>query len=317
MKLFPGTCRPLLALRFAVRTWMGARRLARWGVRAATLAGAVTITLKALGPAAASNRASLSMPPVAAPGVAPAPPRRGGASTPSTLSSRSDAFLLPATVGGTWTPQGPGPIQSGQVENITNRPVVGAVKTVAAHPTDARVLYVGSVNGGIWRTTNATDASPHWTALTDALSSLSIGALAFDPTDGTRQTLIAGVGRFSSLGGTGGMRTGMLRSTTGGDMWTEINGGGTLTGKNITGIAARGSTIAASVDASDSNNCADLGVFSSTNTGGGFTQVLAGRSYDLASDPSSNGTLYTAVTYGGVCSNGTKPNGVYKSIDSG
>ena len=67
--------------------------------------------------------------------------------------------------------------------------MAGAIQAVAAHPTNPNILYVGTANGGIWRTNNATAASPTWTPLTDTDKSLSIGALAFDPTDPTRQTV--------------------------------------------------------------------------------------------------------------------------------
>ena len=127
-------------------------------------------------------------------------------------------FSSISAVGGTWTAQGPGPTRFGQVENIIpNNEVVGAIHTVAAHPTDSNILYVGAVNGGVWKTTNATAASPHWTPLTDNFPSLSIGALEFDPTDPTRQTLVAGIGRFSSFGRSGGPLAGLLRTTDGGD----------------------------------------------------------------------------------------------------
>src|SRR5215813_7057329 len=134
-------------------------------------------------------------------------------------------ITLKIVVGGTWTAQGPGPILNGQVENISpNNEVVGAIHTVAAHPTDANILYVGGVNGGIWRTGNAKAASPHWTPLTDNLPSLSIGALEFDPTDPTNRTLIAGTGRlFSVFRRDVGPLTGVLRTTDGGDNWTQIS----------------------------------------------------------------------------------------------
>src|SRR5262245_10301149 len=74
--------------------------------------------------------------------------------------ARSDARI--------WVSEGPGPILSGQVENILpNNEVVGAVQTVAAHPTNPAILYAGTVNGGIWKSTNATVASPSWTPLTE------------------------------------------------------------------------------------------------------------------------------------------------------
>ena len=58
-------------------------------------------------------------------------------------------------------------------------PVAGAVEALAPHPTDKIVLYAGTVNGGVWKTTDAYDRDPVWVPLTDQYPSLSIGALAF------------------------------------------------------------------------------------------------------------------------------------------
>src|SRR5829696_6111349 len=74
-----------------------------------------------------------------------------------------------------WVAQAPGPNTLGQVENIDEGEVVGAINAVAAHPTDARIVYVGAVNGGIWRTGNATAPQPTWVPQTDGQSTLSIG----------------------------------------------------------------------------------------------------------------------------------------------
>ena len=41
-------------------------------------------------------------------------------------------------------------------------------------------MFVGGVNGGIWRTTNG---GASWTSLTDNQASLSIASLAADVTD--------------------------------------------------------------------------------------------------------------------------------------
>ena len=60
----------------------------------------------------------------------------------------------------TWPAQGPSPITSGQTENLNpNNEVSGAIRVVLPHPTDPNTLYLGAVNGGIWRTSNATAAS--------------------------------------------------------------------------------------------------------------------------------------------------------------
>jgi uncharacterized repeat protein (TIGR01451 family) len=183
---------------------------------------------------------------------------------------------LTSVLGGKWTAQGPGPTRNGQAENIIpNNEVVGAIQTAAPHPTDSNILYAGAVNGGIWRTSNATATSPNWKPLTDNFPSLSIGALEFDPTDVNHQTLVAGVGRFSSFGRNGGPLAGILRTTDGGDNWTRISHP-LVINQNISGIAARGATLLASA------NTAFVGI-----TGGLFRSIDGGINWVLVSD--SNG----------------------------
>jgi len=212
----------------------------------------------------------------------------------------------------TWKPLGPGPNTLGQVENIANREVVGAVNALAVHPTDPKVVYLGAVNGGIWMSRNATDVHPAWQQLTDSQKSLSIGALTFDPTDGTNKTLIAGIGVFSSYGA-GGARIGVLRSIDGGATWNLLDGGGPLRGLNISGVASRGEVLVIAVNQADSPSRA--GIWRSTNTGASWKQVSsdpatglpAGASSDLKGDPNSAKCLYTHA--GG--------NGLFCSEDAG
>lgn len=212
-----------------------------------------------------------------------------------------------------WVPHGPGSNTLGQVEGITDREVVGAIHAVAAHPANADVLYVGAANGGIWRTANATAAHPHWVSQLGLDQSESIGAIAFDPTDATHQTLMAGSGRFSNFGSRGGDRVGIWRTTNGGTNWTLMDGGGDIAGLNVSGVAPRGATLVLSANAADA--VADRGVWRSTNTGGAWTQISGapgtglpvGPSYDLAGDPSNDARLFTNA--------GTS--GIYRSDDTG
>lgn len=225
-----------------------------------------------------------------------------------------------ATVAATFVPQGPGPITSGQVENIQRSDgtavdeVSGAVHVVVPHPADADTLWVGAVNGGVWRTTNATAAQPTWVPLTDQHASLSIGALALDPTVLTNTVLVAGHGRMSSFGRTGGARAGLLRTTNGGGSWARI-GVAELSGENVSGVEPRGATI---VVASNSNTLAvgtgQGGIWRSTDTGATFARLSGdGASglpntgvFDLASDPSNNARMYAAAQ-----------TGIFRSDDTG
>ena len=220
----------------------------------------------------------------------------------STQSAAISVQALPAT-SGMWISQGPGPTQNGQTENVSpNNEVVGAVHTVVAHPTDPDILWIGSANGGIWRTDNATAVNPTWTSLIDDLPSLSIGAMEMDPTDASNQTLLAGIGHFSSFSfRPGGPFIGLLRTTDGGTSWTNI-GQPDLGGRNITGVGPRGNTIV--VSASTRSNGTNPGVYRSTDGGTSFNLISGanglptGSAYDLVGDPSNTNRFYTGLTAG-------------------
>lgn len=128
---------------------------------------------------------------------------------------------------GTWIERGPRPIENGSAGtegSVFNDPVSGAVEALAPHPTNKNILYAGTVNGGVWMTTNAYAGDPTWVPLTDQFPSLSIGALAFSPLDSNHKTLFAGIGNTSSADRSGGTLTGphLLRTTNGGVTWTAL-----------------------------------------------------------------------------------------------
>src|SRR5436190_879467 len=104
--------------------------------------------------------------------------------------------IQPPTGMPTWQPEGPGPITGGQVAGILNQPVTGAIAAVATDPGHSNIVYIGSVGGGVWKTENATDPNPHWVTHTDQFPSLSITALALDPS--SPQIVYAGTGSASS-----------------------------------------------------------------------------------------------------------------------
>ncbi len=257
---------------------------------------------------------------------ADAPATAAGHQTPvpddgtSAAPAPSRGLAPPPIGGGPWVAQGPGPAINGQVENVSpNNEVSGAIHTVAAHPSDPDILWAGAANGGVWKTTNATSATPSWSPLTDGETSLSIGALDFDPLDPSQDTLVAGIGRYSAFAQFGGVRSGLMRTTDGGALWTALP---TMTGRNISGVAARGQTIVVSVNTADIFTCGsggNIGIWRSTDGGATFTVVTAGVpasvAFDLASDRAASTVLYTGVTYGPSCSG--LPNGIYKSGDTG
>lgn len=244
-----------------------------------------------------------------------------------TVALPAGANGVPPPVNGNkkWKSQGPGPAIDGQSENAApSNAISGAIHVVVAHPTNHKIAYIGAVNGGVWRTKNAHTASPSWKALTDDLPTSAIGALEFDPTDSQSKTLWAGVGRYSSFGRLGGNRVGLFKTTNEGNSWTSVTGGGILLGKNISGVAPRGSTIVIAVDTADAFTFGNIGIWRSTNGGAIFTQIGVGNgsatglpggvTHDLVGDRLNPSRLFTSVIFanavGGL-------NGIYRSNDTG
>jgi len=152
------------------------------------------------------------------------------------FESLEERSLLAIMLGGipAWGEQGPRPfVDSGgdgtggfPVVNSPLNPASGGVESIAINPNNPQQIYVGTVNGGVWRTDNAdpaNSAATSWTPLTDQLASLGMGDIAFSPLDASGNTVFAGTGTFSSRqeGGIslGGPPIGVLRTTDGGATW--------------------------------------------------------------------------------------------------
>ncbi|GEM_PF-4988231 len=133
----------------------------------------------------------------------------------------------------TWTEQGPGPILDGQTDGLPGNPVTGAVGAIAAQPGNSNVIFVGAVDGGIWKTSTGNSAAPGWQPLTDQFSSLAISAITFARFDATNQTVFAGTGDRSSGSVPGGAAIGLFRSRNLGASWDVVGqtafGGNTVT----------------------------------------------------------------------------------------
>ena len=212
-------------------------------------------------------------------------------------SHNNNGTDLPS-VGGRWLPIGPAPILEGQVENVSpNNEVTGAIHTVLAHPTNADILYIGAVNGGIWRTNNATAVRPDWHPLTDDFHSLSIGAMAFDPDD--PNTILAGIGRYSSFGRAGGDRVGLLLSNDGGETWRPLDlPFGDPISKNISGVAVDGDRLVASAGPSCCTS-----VYRSLDGGTTWREaegLPANGAMDLVVDPTDRDRFYVTMSERGV-----------------
>jgi photosystem II stability/assembly factor-like uncharacterized protein len=84
-----------------------------------------------------------------------------------------------SAITGTWTPIGPFPIPNGQTVGVSTA-VSGRTVAIAVHPTNPDIAYVGTAQGGLYRTT---DGGASWVPLMDNAQSLAIGTLTLAPSN--------------------------------------------------------------------------------------------------------------------------------------
>jgi len=146
----------------------------------------------------------------------------------ATLLSAQQPHPQNTSLTAAWQPLGPSSIVSATYGNLTGR-----ITALALDPNDTtgNTLYLGTTGGGVWKSTNAsgplaaatftplTDTLPVFNSGTSVIPSLSIGALAVQPT--ANPILLAGTGDpnndTDSFYGEG-----ILRSLDGGLTWTLI-----------------------------------------------------------------------------------------------
>jgi hypothetical protein len=122
---------------------------------------------------------------------------------------------LPPT-GPAWQFLGPDHIPNGQTYGATSTAVSGRVAAIAVDPSSSAHVLCGAAGGGVWETK---DIGATWAPRTDALPTLTVGALAFDPSAPATVYLGTGEGNFyASLG------AGLFRSTDGGTTFSLRNG---------------------------------------------------------------------------------------------
>jgi hypothetical protein len=97
-----------------------------------------------------------------------------------------------------WQPLGPSPIPVSASVTYSGR-----VSAIAVHPTNPNIVYVGTAQGGLYRTLNGGGT---WTPLMDSALTIAIGAVAISPSDpttvfvGTGEAALCGSGCFIGVG---------------------------------------------------------------------------------------------------------------------
>ncbi len=213
--------------------------------------------------------------------------------------ANSRMALTPST---SWVMIGPQP-----ENNVFWGPNSGRVAAVAVDPTNTDVVYAGAAQGGIWKTT---DGGVTWAPLTDTQASLATGSIVLDPNN--HLIIYVGTGEENNSGDSY-YGAGILKSSDGGNTWTQICGpfcGGSGGGARIGGLAVQptnSQVVLAAIGCCAPNNS---GVYRSADGGNTWTQVayVAGnQAYNVIFDFTNTNNVYASFD----------GNGVYKSTDGG
>ena len=221
-----------------------------------------------------------------------------------------------------WTSIGPQPIA---VPNGIS--YAGRITTIATHPSNANILYAGSNDGGIWK---SSDLGASWIPLNETLAFPAIASIAIDPVDPNLVYAVTAARTYSSR---------ILRSTDAGATWTEspiVAAGRALifAGKIVVDPSRAGSSTASTVYVIGFSN-----VLQSDDSGRTFRSVLqlsndqdfatlttarapnAPTIRDIALDPSQGSKLFVVAAEPSCatsdCANATATMALYRSANGG
>ncbi len=113
-----------------------------------------------------------------------------------------------AITGVNWTERGPNNV-AGRTRSIMVDPNDGTKKTV----------WVGSVGGGIWKTTDITASSPTWTPVNDLFANIAVSCIVYDPSNTQVFYFSTGEGWSNSDAQRG---LGIWKTSDGGSTWSQL-----------------------------------------------------------------------------------------------
>jgi photosystem II stability/assembly factor-like uncharacterized protein len=202
----------------------------------------------------------------------------------------------------------------------------GRVTALVPDPRNNGIIYLGSAQGGVWK---STDEGFTWTPITDSQASLAIGCIALDPSNpdivyaGTGEQNVAFVSdpleKWTTFNY---FSAGILKSSDGGATWTQLasnffsgplnanTGGATIGALSV--WLKNGKVLLAGVQGA---TAATSGIYRSADGGVTWTNVLSGAAgTEVFFDPSGSGLAYAAL---GSADLTNTANGVYRSSDAG
>ena len=192
---------------------------------------------------------------------------------------------------GSWTERGPNNDAVGSSNGNTraNSGITsGRIRAIWPDLNDAtgKTVFVGGVNGGLWKTTDITSSPATWTLINDFFSNMAITSICQDPSN--KQNLYFGTGEaYFNADAVRGV--GIWKSTDGGATWNQL--ASTVTYLRCAKIAC---------DATGNVYLADrnTGILRSTNGGTSWTNITPStattvRAADI--EISSTGRMHVSI----------------------
>jgi hypothetical protein len=183
----------------------------------------------------------------------------------------------------------------------------GRTRAMLISKTDLtyNTAFVGSVSGGIWKTTNLKATNPTWAPVNDAYGNLNIGSFAQDPNN--VNTIYVGTGE-AFYGPDGLQGRGILKSIDGGQSFSFL---ATTQNNNFSQVPAMKVLANGNVLAATS-----AGLYQSINAGLNWTLIFGTTGTKFGDlDIASDGTIY--ITTNGSSVDATLGEGCFKSINNG
>jgi photosystem II stability/assembly factor-like uncharacterized protein len=178
---------------------------------------------------------------------------------------------------------------------ITQGPAnIGArINTIAVHPTNPGVIYIGYSTGGVWKTTNAGQT---WAPIFDQQTYSSIGDIAIDPSN--PNTVYVGTGDLN-ISGYPFIGDGLWKSTNGGQTWTNLGLANTRVISKVIVHPTDPNRIYVGTMGQPFARDANRGLYMTTNGGQTWTKTLFVNEQsgviDLEINPVNPNILYAAV----------------------
>jgi hypothetical protein len=177
-----------------------------------------------------------------------------------------------------------------QINNAIGSNVAGRIACIAVDPTDTLIVYIGTPDGGIWRSN--TGGLGGWTPLSDQLPTIGVSTIAIDPVNPSTLYIGTGDRDQGDVGVVSDSKSvGLLKSTDDGTTWLP-------TGMNWT-VQSPTKVNKVLVSTSDHNTlvvATSAHMQKSTDAGATWSTAVSGIFMDVVQDLATPANFYATST---------------------